>query len=143
MHIERDVVPARELLKSKLGPLTFDVFVRVWPERHEWTQVEAAKKRLGNNGGRVRRRRSALVGGEACPHAHGALDHRARAGRAQRHHAGHHPICATACRASDAALGVASKAARDELPSEPRLDGARGNPGPIAWQTRRFSELAG
>jgi hypothetical protein len=31
MHIERDVVPAREFLKSKLDPLTFDVFVRVWP----------------------------------------------------------------------------------------------------------------
>lgn len=43
MRTERDSTPAREFLESKLGPLTFGHFVRVWRERHDWTQVQAAR----------------------------------------------------------------------------------------------------
>ena len=44
MPTDRDTVPALEFLEKKLGPLTFGRFVRVWRERHEWTQVQGAKK---------------------------------------------------------------------------------------------------
>jgi DNA-binding XRE family transcriptional regulator len=44
MHTDHDTLPAAEFLEGKLGPLTFGGFVRVWRERHEWPQVEAAKK---------------------------------------------------------------------------------------------------
>ena len=44
MRTDQSTVAARDFLNSKLGPLTFGAFVRVWRERNEWTQVQAAKK---------------------------------------------------------------------------------------------------
>ena len=44
MTTDRDTVPAAQFLERKLGPLTLGRFVRVWREKHEWTQVEAARK---------------------------------------------------------------------------------------------------
>jgi DNA-binding XRE family transcriptional regulator len=46
MRTEARKVLAAELLEELVGPLTFGRFLRVWRERNEWTQVEAAA-RLG------------------------------------------------------------------------------------------------
>lgn len=44
MHTKDDRVPAAEFLERTIGPFTFGQFIRVWRNRNEWTQVEAAKK---------------------------------------------------------------------------------------------------
>jgi len=44
MRTEQDKVSATRFLETRVGPLTFGMFIRIWRERNEWTQVEAAKK---------------------------------------------------------------------------------------------------